>query len=105
MLACAQADLAECTKIQLVHNAAQAEEARAQGLLYVFLGVEGMAAIGADLAGIDRYADAGARMGMMTWNEENLLAAGAGAARRCGGWRNGGCWWMCPTSATGALQT
>ena len=80
MLACAQADLAECTKIQLVHNAAQAEEARAQGLLYVFLGVEGMAAIGADLAGIDRYADAGAVMGMMTWNEENLLAAGAGAS-------------------------
>jgi membrane dipeptidase len=37
-----------------------------------------MAAIGGDLSGIDRYARWGARLGMLTWNEENLLATGAG---------------------------
>lgn len=80
MLACARAELAECGAVRLVRTAAQAEVARAQGLLYAFLGVEGMAAIGEDPAGVDRYADAGARMGMLTWNEENQLAAGAGAS-------------------------
>ena len=35
-------------------------------------------AIGDDLSRIDRYAALGARLGMLTWNEENLLATGAG---------------------------
>lgn len=80
MLACARAELAKCGAVRLVRTAAQAEAVRSQGLLYAFLGVEGMAAIGEDPAGVDRYADAGARMGMLTWNEENQLAAGAGAS-------------------------
>jgi len=37
-----------------------------------------MAAIGDDLCGIDHYAGWGARLGMLTWNEENPLATGAG---------------------------
>ena len=37
-----------------------------------------MGTIGDDLGGIDRYADVGVRLGMLTWNEENLLATGAG---------------------------
>ena len=45
--------------------------------MYVFLAIEGMEAIGGDLSGIDRYVDFGARIGMLTWNEENLLATGA----------------------------
>lgn len=78
ILDCAAAELAECPAVTLVRTAAEAEAAKAAGKLYAFLGVEGMAAIGEDLAGIDRYAGAGARLGMLTWNEENLLASGTG---------------------------
>jgi membrane dipeptidase len=78
MLDCAQAEFAECPWLTVVHSKAEAERAKAAGKLYAFLGVEGMAAIGDDLSGIDRYADWGARLGMLTWNEENLLATGAG---------------------------
>lgn len=78
ILTCTRAELAETPWLRVVRTAAQAEQARQQGKLYVFWGIEGMAAIGADAAGIDRYADFGARLGMLTWNEENLLATGAG---------------------------
>ncbi len=77
-LGCARAEFAECPWLAVVRTAAEAERARASGKLYAFLGVEGMAAIGEDLSGIDRYADWGARLGMLTWNEENALATGAG---------------------------
>ena len=75
---CARTEFAECPWLAVVRTAAEAERARAAGKLYAFLGVEGMAAIGEDLSGIDRYADWGARLGMLTWNEENALATGAG---------------------------
>lgn len=75
---CARAEFAECPWLAVVRTAVEAERARAAGKLYAFLGVEGMAAIGEDLSGIDRYADWGARLGMLTWNEENALATGAG---------------------------
>ena len=78
MLACARADLAESASIRLVHTWQEACEARRQGVIYAFLGIEGMAAIGTDLTGIDWYYQAGARTGMLTWNEENALATGAG---------------------------
>ena len=78
MMEAAAAELAECPWLRLVRSRAEAEAARAAGQMYAFLGVEGMAAIGEDLTGIDRYADWGARLGMLTWNEENALAAGAG---------------------------
>lgn len=78
MLACARADLAESISIRLVHTWQEACEARRAGVIYAFLGIEGMAAIGADLQGIDWYYGAGARTGMLTWNEENSLATGAG---------------------------
>lgn len=77
-LDCARAEFAECPWLAVVRTEEEAERARAAGQLYAFLGVEGMAAIGEDLSGIDRYADWGARLGMLTWNEENLLATGAG---------------------------
>ena len=78
MLLCARAELAECPWLAVVRTAEEAEKAKAAGKKYAFLAVEGMASIGNDLAGIDRYADVGVRLGMLTWNEENLLATGAG---------------------------
>lgn len=78
MMACARAEFAECPWLAVVRTAEEAEQAKAAGKLYAFLAVEGMAAIGTDLAGIDRYHEFGARIGMLTWNEENALAAGAG---------------------------
>ena len=78
LLCYAKEEFAECPWLRLVRTAAEAEQAKLDGKIYAFLGVEGMAAIGRNLAGIDRYADFGARMGMLTWNEENALATGAG---------------------------
>ena len=78
MLLAMKAELAECPWLALVRTPAEAEATRVAGKKYAFLAVEGMAAIGADLSGIDRYADLGIRLGMLTWNEENLLATGAG---------------------------
>lgn len=78
MMRCARVELMECDWLELVRTAERAKQVRNDGKLYAFFAVEGMAAIGADLAGIDRYVDFGARLGMLTWNEENLLATGAG---------------------------
>ena len=71
-------ELAECPWLALVCTAGEAEQARTAGKKYAFLAVEGMEPIGDDLSRIDRYAALGARLGMLTWNEENLLATGAG---------------------------
>ena len=73
-----RAEFAESPWLAVVRTAGEAEAARAAGKLYAFLAVEGMDAIGTDLEGIDRYADFGVRLGMLTWNGENALAAGAG---------------------------
>lgn len=78
MMDCARAELAQCPMVQAVRTVREAEAARAAGKLYAFLGVEGMAAMGEDLTGVDRYYDFGARLGMLTWNEENQLATGSG---------------------------
>ena len=78
MLLCMKAELAECPWLELVRTAGEAERAKAAGKKYAFLAVEGMDAIGDDLNGIDRYADLGVRLGMLTWNGENRLATGAG---------------------------
>lgn len=77
MLSCAREEFAECPWLSVVRTAAEAESARAAGRLYAFLSVEGMAAVGEDPRWLDRYAAEGARMGMLTWNEENRLATGA----------------------------
>ena len=78
MLLCMKAELAECPWLELVRTAGEAERAKAAGKKYAFLAVEGMEAIGDDLNGIDRYAEVGVRLGMLTWNGENQLATGAG---------------------------
>ena len=78
MLLCMKAELAECPWLTLVRTPAEAEAAKAAGKRYAFLAVEGMDAMGDDLGAIDRYGDLGVRIGMLTWNGENLLATGAG---------------------------
>lgn len=73
-------ELAECRAVRLVRTTAEALAAREAGCLYAFLGVEGLAPLGTDLAGLDTLAAAGGPgTAMLTWNEANALAAGAGA--------------------------
>ena len=84
LMVCARAEFAESPWLRTVRTAAEAEAAKAAGQMYSFLSVEGMAAIGADLDRIDRLAEFGVRMGMLTWNEENLLATGAKGDRYSG---------------------
>ncbi|MCF2664284.1 membrane dipeptidase [Oscillibacter valericigenes] len=78
MLLCMKAELAECPWLTMVRTPAEAEDTKAAGKKYAFLAVEGMDAMGDDLGAIDRYGDLGVRIGMLTWNGENLLATGAG---------------------------
>lgn len=78
MLACAQADLAQCPEFQLAATAQEAEQARANGRIYVFLSVEGLSCLGTDLGRLEWLRAAGVTSAMLTWNEENRLAAGAG---------------------------
>ena len=84
MFACARAELRECGRIRPVRTVAEAEAARAAGQLYAFLAVEGMSAVGADPRGVDWYYGQGVRLGMLTWNESNALAAGAGGDPQAG---------------------
>lgn len=77
MMRCARVEFMETPWLEVVRTATGAEQAGKEGKMYAFLAIEGMEAIGADLCGIDRYVDFGARIGMLTWNEENLLATGA----------------------------
>lgn len=78
MLLCMKAELAECPWLTMVRTPAEAEAAKAAGKKYAFLAVEGMDTVRNDLGMIDRYADLGVRVGMLSWNGENLLATGAG---------------------------
>ena len=78
MLLAMRAELAERPWLELVRTTEEAERVKAAGKKYAFLAVEGMEAIGDDLNVIDRYAEAGVRLGMLTWNGENQLATGAG---------------------------
>ena len=78
LMLCAREEFRETPWLEVVCRADEAEAAKARGKMYAFLAVEGMAAIGDDPEGVDAYADFGVRMGMLTWNEENALATGAG---------------------------
>lgn len=60
MLACAREELAECRAVRLVRTGQEAAQARKEaaqarkdGCLYVILGVEGLASLGTDLAGLE----------------------------------------------------
>lgn len=77
MLNCLAAEAAESRAFRIVRTVEEARQARAAGVFYAFLGAEGLAAIGEDVSGLDRYYDYGVRLAMLTWNEANALAAGA----------------------------
>ena len=78
MIMQAKADIPQAADwLAIVRTAEEARKAKAEGKIYGFVTVEGMAAIGKDLSKIDTYyADFGARMAMLTWNEKNDLACG-----------------------------
>lgn len=73
---CATEEISECDEIAVVHNYQEMERARESGKFYVFLGIEGLAAIGEDLTKIDDYYNFGCRHAMLSWNEQNPLATG-----------------------------
>lgn len=77
-MACFQAELADSPWLVPVRTAAEAREVQAAGKTFAFLAVEGMEPVGNRLERLEQYARWGARIGMLTWNEENRLAAGAG---------------------------
>ena len=76
MLACAQAEFAQCPWLAVVRTAEEAESARAEGKRYAFLAIEGLDGLEGPEA-LDRLAALGLRLGTLTWNEENRFAFGA----------------------------
>lgn len=78
MMACFQAELADSSWLVPVRTAAEARAVQAAGKTFAFLAIEGMEPVGDRLERLEQYVRWGARIGMLTWNEENLLAAGAG---------------------------
>lgn len=78
MIVAAQAELAECPWLVPVRTAEAARAVMAEEKTFAFLVVEGMEPVGDRLERLEQYAQWGARIGMLTWNEENLLATGAG---------------------------
>lgn len=61
---------------QIVTSYEEMLQAKEQGVFYMFLGCEGLAAIGEDLDKIDCLYETGIRHVSLTWNEENALATG-----------------------------
>ena len=77
IMAAIKAETAECRSFRIVHSYDEMMKANADGKIYIFIGIEGMAAMGKDLTWIDRYYEFGCRHGILTWNEANDLGAGA----------------------------
>lgn len=69
-------EIAECDEIKIVHNMAEVEQAKKEGKIYIFIGLEGLSSIGSNINMIDDLYDFGARHAMLAWNEENPLATG-----------------------------
>lgn len=84
MMACFQAELADSPWLVPVRTAAEAREVQAAGKTFAFLAVEGMEPVGNRLERLEQYARWGARIGMLTWNEEK--PAGSWCRRRSGEW-------------------
>ena len=77
MLSARREELLTCESVQAVYSVQDLEQARAAEKFWIVTAAEGMDAIGSNPAGIDWYYDHGVRWGMLTWNGENGLAAGA----------------------------
>ena len=71
-----RAEMGESGAVTVVHSFDEMMAAREAGKFYVFIGIEGLAAIGEDLNLIDWYYDFGCRHAGLTWNEQNALATG-----------------------------
>lgn len=77
MLSCTWAELAQCPWLAPVRTAEEAEAAREAGQRYAFLAIEGMDALEGP-EDLEPLAALGVRLGMLTWNEANRFASGAG---------------------------
>lgn len=84
IMKCVHDEAAECADLRIVHTYDEMMQARRDSVLYALIGVEGMAAIGNDIAGIDAYYDFGVRHAILTWNEANTLGSGALSGREEG---------------------
>ena len=76
IMAAVRAELGEDGAVTVVHTYEEMMAARDAGKFYVFIGIEGLDAIGEDLERIDWYYEFGARHAGLTWNEANALATG-----------------------------
>jgi len=70
-------EICTCDFFRIVHNYDEMMQAKRDGVIYIFIGVEGMSYVGDDLSRIDEYYQFGVRECMLTWNEENSLGSGA----------------------------
>ncbi len=64
IMAAIKAETAECRSFRIVHSYDEMMKANADGKIYIFIGIEGMAAMGKDLTWIDRYYEFGCRHGI-----------------------------------------
>ncbi len=69
-------EMREAEGFRIVRNITEANKAKEDGKIYVFIGLEGLSYIGKDFGKIERLHELGAVHGMLTWNEENELATG-----------------------------
>ena len=58
-------ETAECDDVQIVHTVAEMKQARDAGKFYIWIGIEGMAAIGDDVSKVDEYYNFGCRHGIL----------------------------------------
>jgi len=65
--------------IRFVRSMAEAEEARRDGRIFAFIGVEGASGLDGGLETIKYVYDQGVRHLGLTWNEENQFATGVGS--------------------------
>ena len=84
LLHCVKEEMAECEEAKLITSYKEIEEARKAGKFYILAGMEGLSGIAGDLDRIDELYAFGIRHAMLTWNEQNELAAGAKADPDCG---------------------
>lgn len=79
MLAAMEDLFSRSDRVRLALSARDVLEAKAQGGLAAFLGIEGGEAIGESLSGLRDFYDRGVRLLGLTWNRRNALGRGAAA--------------------------
>lgn len=85
LIDCLAAELRESpAELALCRTLEEMERAIGQGKLAIVLTVEGLGSVAALPGMLDLLAMVGVRMASLTWNERNLLGAGASCGRRTG---------------------